>query len=162
MLISRYQIQARKCYGHLGCSCFQSAGEANAETCALHAFSIILLFLQSPVSKGPCKTFGTTAALTPKLESGSESTGESLQFVDFVVRSFEFDPQLGSGCHSAVGNLGNSMGNSMEIPSFLILYDGETPCETPRCWGFDSSKPEDPKDSTGRSVTLCIDDLGQL
>ncbi|CAL1148965.1 unnamed protein product [Cladocopium goreaui] len=108
MLISRYQIQTRKCYGHLGCSCFQSAGEANAETCALHAFSIILLFLQSPVSKGPCKTFGTTAALTPKLESGSESTGESLQFVDFVVRSFE-------------------------------------------CWGFDSSKPEDPKNSNWTS-----------
>ena len=111
---SRYQIQKRKCYGHLGCSCFQSAGEANAETCALHAFSIILLFLQSPVSKGPCKTFGTTAALT-------ESTGESLHFVDFVVRSFEFDPQLGSGCHSAVGNLGNSMGNSINSELFDTL-----------------------------------------
>lgn len=59
-------------------------------------------------TSGPCKTFGTTAALTPKLESGSESTGESLQFVDFVVRSFE-------------------------------------------CWGFDSSKPEDPKNSNWTS-----------
>ena len=59
-----------------------------SNTYALHGF-----FSCFSMSKGPCKTFGTTSALTQRQLESSCETGESLQFVDFVVRSFEFDPQ---------------------------------------------------------------------
>ena len=84
----------------------------------------------STFSKGSCKTFGTRAALTAASASQCESTGESAD-VDFVVRSFELDPQLGCGTVA-----------SFDVEVFL----------GPRCWGFESSKPEQSKDPKGGEI----------